>query len=277
MGESSKTQTTTQNTSGGSNTTYAPWTQTLPQGLAGISFAQNVGNLTPAANPIAGFTPDQLQGMDYARTYANNQFGGGKPDYMTGTSYQEYMNPWLQDVGRTTVEGLRREHTNNMSRADARAANTTAFGGSGATLERAQLARGMNEATASTLASIMARGHDTATTNAMNARRVNASLDDALSGRQQSAIQGLLGVGGMQQALAQRSLDLPYDSLARIAQFLPGIYDQRSNYWSSAEGTSPDNSPGLFQQLLGGGLTLAGLGTSGGGTVGGDWLSKLLG
>lgn len=277
MGQSSGTQTTTQSTTGGSSSTYAPWTQTFPQGLAGIAFGQNAGHLTPAANPIAGFTPDQLQGMDYARRFAMDQFDGGGADRMTGESYKEFMNPYLDTVGRTAVDGMRREHENNLARSGARAANTVAFGGSGAALDRAQMARGMNEAVPQVLSQIMAGGFDRATDAAMRSRQLNESMDAARSGRQMSAIQGLLGSGGLQQDLAQRSLDLPYESLMRIAQFLPGIYDQSSSYWSSQDATSPDNSPGLFQQLLGGGLTLAGLGTSGGGTVGGDWLSKLLG
>jgi hypothetical protein len=272
-----KTQTTTQSTEGGSTTNYAPWIGPSQQGLAGIALMQNMHNLTPQQHSIAGFTPDQLQGMDYTRQFAAEQFGGGSPNYMTGDSFKEYMNPFLDTVGKTAVDGMRREHENNLARSGVKAANGVAFGGSGAALERAQLARGMNEAVPAVLGNIMSQGFDRATNAAMSARTLNDNLDQSRSGRQMSAIQGLLGAGGLQQGLAQKSLDLPYESLKRIAAFVPGVYDQNQSYWSSGNSTQPDNSPGMLQQLLGGGLTLAGMKSDGGGTLGGNFLSKLLG
>ena len=133
----------------------------------------------------------------------------------------------------------------------------------------------MNEQVPQVLAGILGSGFDRATNAAMQARQLNTSMDNSAANRQMSAIQGLLGTGGMQQGLAQRSLDLPHEALQRIAAFVPGGQD--TNYWSSTEGSQPDNSPGFIQQLLGGGLTLAGMGTGGGSTIGGDLLKKLLG
>jgi hypothetical protein len=272
-----KTQTTTQSTEGGSSTNYAPWISPSQQGLAGIALAQNMHNLTPQQQAIAGFTPDQLQGMDYTRRFAADQFGSGSPNYMTGDSFKEYMNPYLDTVGRTAVDGMRREHENNLARSGVKAANGVAFGGSGAALERAQMARGMNEAVPQVLGNIMSQGFDRATNAAMSARTLNDNLDQSRSGRQMSAIQGLLGAGGLQQGLAQKSLDLPYESLKRIAAFVPGVYDQNQSYWSSGNSTQPDNSPGMFQQLLGLGGTILTGDAKGGGTVGGNLLSKLIG
>lgn len=85
--------------------------------------------------------------------------------------------------------------------------------------------------------------------------------------RQQGAAAGLRSVGGEQQQDMQSILNMPYDALARIFQYVPQVYDQRS------VGTQPDNSPSLFQQLLGAGLTIGGMPASGGGTLLGNWFS----
>jgi len=84
--------------------------------------------------------------------------------------------------------------------------------------------------------------------------------------RQMQLINALLGTGAFQQNDMQDQLNAPYDALARLFQYVPQIYE------STTTGTQPDNSPSLFQQLMGAGLAIGGMGTKGGGSVLGDWL-----
>lgn len=84
--------------------------------------------------------------------------------------------------------------------------------------------------------------------------------------RQMTLINALLGTGASQQNDMQDQLNAPYEALARLFQFVPQQYDV------TQVGTQPDNSPSLFQQLLGAGLAIGGMGTKGGGSVLGDWL-----
>lgn len=73
--------------------------------------------------------------------------------------------------------------------------------------------------------------------------------------RQQQALQTLLALGNQQQGLAQNVLNLPYSTLAQLAQITPNQYPTTTN----TVGTAPNTAPGIGQQLLGAGLTIAGM------------------
>ncbi|MBI1620367.1 hypothetical protein [Aquamicrobium zhengzhouense] len=298
----SKSQTTTQNASnvsaGGGTSSYAPWTQNMQTAIGQMALAQNAGNLGPRDSAIAGFTPDQLKAFDMARGTAA-QFGAGNSGSDTFSAllgqsrigpddWKEHMNPYLDSVGRDAVNNMRREHENAQAGLSARYAARGGLGGSGEGFARARMTRGLNEAVPGVIANIMSGGYDRAqgiaAQNAQNALAAAGLHDRHMSSEfdRQGAAAGLLGqAGAAQQALAQRSLDLPHEALQRIASYVPQVYDNSQSSWSMGNenktGTQPDNSPSLFQQLLGGGLAVAGLPAAGGGSVGGNWLSGLLG
>lgn len=100
-----------------------------------------------------------------------------------------------------------------------------------------------------------------------------ATTDNALANdyqaRQLRALQSLLGIGGAQQQTAQSAINLPMDWLKVLGSITPGNTGQTSTT------TSPSNAPSTLQQILGGGLSLLGLGTGGGSTLGGSLLSGI--
>ena len=85
--------------------------------------------------------------------------------------------------------------------------------------------------------------------------------------RGRSVISDLLSTGAFQQNDMQDQLNAPYEALARLFQYVPQQYE------STTTGTQPDNSPSLFQQLIGAGLSVAGMPTAGGGSLAGSWFS----
>lgn len=304
---STQTSTMTQNTAGGSS--YAPWITDAQKGLAGLGFGLNANFLQPTQQGIAGFNPDQQKGFDMLRGTAlqygtDNASGlvGGLADRSQATAAQlapneiaPFINPFLDQVGRRTLDGMRREYRNADAMLAARDANTAAFGGSGGAIARGQAARGYNTAVGDTISGLMAQGYDRAmapamsnaqmrqqanmanASNAINAATAASNIMTADQGRQLSAIGGLLSGGQAQQDLVQRQLDLPHQALQRLAALIPGVYDVNTWQTTDRTDTTPDNSPSPFSQLLGLGSSILGGKTADGGTVAGSIFSKLLG
>lgn len=98
----------------------------------------------------------------------------------------------------------------------------------------------------------------------------NSFANDAQA-RQLGALRSLLGVGALQQGTTQQALNQPLDWLKVLGQITPG----NTGSSGTTVTTSPSNAPSMGQQLLGGGLSLLGLGTGGGATLGGSLLSGL--
>lgn len=299
------TQTTTMNQTSG--TSYAPWIGQLQQALGGTALGLTQNFLGNASNyGIAGFVPDQEKGLDMLRGSVL-QYGssGGTPSYsdmmqdgrmnaaqLGANDYQQFMNPYIQSVIDPTLQNLQRQKANTAAEIDARSAAAGAYGGSRGALQRAQLDRSMGETTAQLVPALLSAGYDRATglasqnvdrqqqanqqnaNNALSAYGLGSQLQTADLNRQLAAIGALLAGGQTQQGLAQQSLDLPFTMLARLASVVPGVYDSTS--YVNQNSTEPDNSPSLFQQLLGAGTTVLGAGTGGGNTVAGTLLGKLL-
>lgn len=97
-----------------------------------------------------------------------------------------------------------------------------------------------------------------------------AGIDQALKSgdfsRQLQAIQALLGVGNAQQQYYQGSLDTPLKYLQALAATTP------QQYGSTTIGTQPNTAPSPLQTILGGGLSILGMGTGGGSTLLGNLL-----
>lgn len=265
----------------GKNDTISTTQKTqFPQWYEAAATANTLPFAQPQKNMVAGLTEDQLMAGNLARQGARNAYSGtdyasqilGAGAPISGNDAMKLANPYLQSIGRDTIDAMRRERDNTDAQIGARNANSIAFGGSGAALERAQLNRGYGENVGSTINSLLGQGYDRGMQLAEgNANRgmtaaigANTAANDTQN-RQRYALQDLLGFGNMAQTQAQKQLDIPYTALQRYASLVPG----------SQVTTEPDNSPGWLQQILGVGLTLAGMPTAGGGSAGGNWLSGL--
>jgi len=278
------------------STTSTTQSVQFPDWFSAAATANTLPFMQPQKNMTAGLTEDQLRAGNLARQGARTAYSGN--DYasriadagqgyqaakVTGQDAVELMNPYLDSVGRDTLNALRREHGNTAAEIGARTASGVAFGGSGGAIERAQLNRSHGEQVGSTISNLLSSGYDRgaqlASENAQmenNARQFNSSQNlAALLGantaandtqsRQRYAMQDLLGYGNMVQGQAQRVLDQPYTAMQRYAGLMPG----------AQVNTQPNNSPGFLQQLLGVGLSVAGMPITGGGSLAGNFLGGL--
>jgi hypothetical protein len=278
----------------------------MQQGLGALGLGLTQNFLTDApTSAVAGFTPDQNKGYDMLRgsalqygqssgtpTYADMMKGGTMNAAQLGANdYQQFMNPYMQSVIDPTLANMRREKNISNAEIGARAAAGGSFGGSREALQRGQLDRGYGETVAQLVPSLLSSAYNSAqglasqnvdrqqqanATNAGNALQaygLQNTLQNSDLQRQLSAISALLGGGQQQQALAQKSLDVPFDKATWLASLIPGVYDATSYMTQNTKGTQPNNSPSTGQSLLGLGATLLGSPTSGGGSI----LSSILG
>lgn len=251
---------------------------------------------------VQGFAPDQLQGFDQVRRYAQagiapNQFAQDVTAAETGfdpfqgptsipeLDLTEYLNPFTDLVASRVEDEMRRYGQIEDQQADARAAAAGAFGGDRAGLARAELSRNRDTTLGNTLAQLYRGGYDTATqlaTGDLN-RRMQAGLSSA--GLRLGAAQQLAGLGQQEQALGlqgaaalenigqqyqtlgQRSLDTGYQDFLEQRNW---PY-QNVNFLNSVVNGSPLGREGTSTSVapqpsaLG---QIAGLGLAGAGLVG---------
>jgi hypothetical protein len=287
------TQTTTEQ----SQTSYPQWTQDAQQKTytTGGSMLENF--LRNPQYSVAGFNTDQMKGMDLARDSARQVYTapqinvpGSAPmtasaAQVTPGAIQAGINPYLDSVGKSTLDNMRREYQNSDAMLAAKYAAGGGLGGSGEAIARGQAARGYNENVASTIAQLQSAGYDKATalalanaqmqqqtnlTNAttgndfaLKAPQVQDTLRTTELARQQAAQQALMQGGGLQQQFGQKTLDVPWTMLERLL----GITPRQTN--SQTYGTKETEGGGtsMFQSLLGAGTTLLGAKTAGGGSI----------
>jgi hypothetical protein len=232
-----------------------------------------------------------LKGMDLARGTAQDVFTAprlqapGNPNLTAstvgGSQVMAGMNPFLESVGNTTLDAMRREYGNADAGLASKYAAAGAMGGSGEAIARGQAARGYGQNVAATIAQLQAAGYDQAQALALaNAQMENqmrgtaadyglkaTQVDDALRNtqlaREQAAAQGLTQNGLMQQAQNQQVLDVPWTALERLF----GITPKQMNSQTYSQKESPDNSTSPLQSILGFGSTILGAKTAGGGSI----------
>jgi hypothetical protein len=234
-------------------------------------------------------------------------FKAGQAAQLGAGEYKDFMNPYVNDVVMATNANLRRQNDEAQAQIGGRMAAAGAFGGSREAVMRGQQNRAHGDQVATTTAQLMSQGYDkaqalalanaqmrqqtgmqnTAIENQMtvgnadratDARKFNAATMPQVYGSLQSqdqanqlrALQALLGTGNQQQAFGQSVVDLPWTMLDRLKGITPS--DNSLNQQTTK--TSPDNSPSPLQQLLGGALTIGGMGVSGGGTLLGNLFKK---
>ncbi|ALN73525.1 hypothetical protein [Aureimonas sp. AU20] len=326
FGGGNKTQQTTQTTE------YPAWISGAQQTASNAGSAMATPFLQVPKYGVAGFNPDQMKGFDLARDMAQTAFTStpvrrpaANPATATASNasvtnataaqvnpgdVQAAFNPFVSGVITPTLERMTREKNASAAEIGARAAASGSFGGSREAVQRALLDRSHIESVGSTVAQLMAQGHDQATATALaNAQMrqqtalTNAGAANETSQFNANAANGVsqfnagatnsynLQAPGVEDSLASSEQQRRMNALAQLLgvgsqqqaltqtgidlpwttlQRLLGVTPQV--YGSTQTGVAPDNSPSGFQQLLGAGVSLLGTATGGGGTL----LSSLL-
>jgi hypothetical protein len=275
--------------SGGTQTTtsreqqaYAPYIQDAQQDAMGIGFNMNKNFMQAPGFAVAGMNPDQMRAIDQARLTMLQGNSGERPSVMGmgqaqthqlgGKDFQEFMNPYLDSVGKSTLGAMNKEYLNTDANLAAKYAGMGSFGGSGAAIARGQAARGHNEASGAAVNQMMSQGYDRGNALAMsnvgmrndmarfnagqelNAAQMESGLMDADIRRQIGTQENLMNRGNQQQLFAQTAIDVPMRALERYAALIPQVYNSNT----AGEKTSPDNSPNPLMQILGMGAQMAG-------------------
>ena len=225
---------TTQTTKENSNTTqqqqsYSP---TYVQDAAKNLVATGTGMTAPFLQipnfGIAGFTPDQMAGFDFARNIAQQRgentykwFQGAR-DYVGDATYKPYeasqvtgedatalMNPFTSAVIDATRNTINRDWRDRDAALAASGA-ASAVRGSGSALMRGQAARGANETLATTTAQLQSQAYDRAMQiAAQNAQmRQQADQSNAAAAAASEDTRRARGMQGLQMGSALESEDL---------------------------------------------------------------------
>jgi hypothetical protein len=184
---------------------------------------------------VAGFTPDQLTGMQTARDVAasGGQLAQLTPDLvrrgvaateglatrLPDTDIQAYMNPYVEGVLDPMLRDIAERSAAERLRLGQQSARTGSFGGSRQAIAESELERG----TQRTMAEEAAKQRAAAYTQAVNEFRRDqaaipglyaAALGQLGTGQEQigrrltGEVAPMLQIGGMQQALEQANLDV---------------------------------------------------------------------
>jgi hypothetical protein len=225
---------------------------------------QQVSDFTNLQNEA--FTRTQ-QGLGKFQPYLNSatqQLLGSTAAYDPTTAYKQYMNPYQDEV----ISGIERQFDKMESQANLSAAQSGAFGGSRQGIQTAELGQ--------------QRAQAVGQAQAQNYQQAQQQAQDQFSNqmqRQQTAAQGLAGLGTQQQALQQgdiasamsagsvqqqrlqqvsdaqyrQNLQQLYEPYQRLG-FVSDIYQgMPSSGMSTTMGTSPMTNP--LAQAVGTGIT----------------------
>lgn len=214
---------------------------------------------------------------------------GFSPEQMDPSRAQDFFSPFQDEVVSGLQSDFDRQRQQALTRAAQDATAQGAFGGSRSGILQAQALRDVNQDEASTLAQVRNRGFQNAQGLAAQEHQLMQNLgfgsaEAAQRGRLQEAGLGLQQAGqqfGMGEQLRQIQQQRRQEPLFRQRQAL-----QMANMGmgpilgqtTRGRTTTKESGGGLFGNLLGAGLTAAGLFTGGGplaGAAGG--LSGLLG
>ena len=225
---------------------------------------QQVSDFTNLQNEA--FTRTQ-QGLGKFQPYLNSatqQLLGSTAAYDPTTAYKQYMNPYQDEV----ISGIERQFDKMESQANLSAAQSGAFGGSRQGIQTAELGQ--------------QRAQAVGQAQAQNYQQAQQQAQDQFSNqmqRQQTAAQGLAGLGTQQQALQQgdiasamsagsvqqqqaqqisdaqyrqqlQQLYEPYQRLGFVSDIYQGM---PSSGMSTTMGTSPMTNP--LAQAVGTGIT----------------------
>jgi len=255
-------------------------------------FAQQVANqpYQPyTGQTVAGFSPDQLSAMDYARSNVGayqpvydasiqmaNQAGNASPEQMQ-SAVNSYMNPYLDQVESNALRNLQGATQLAVNRIGDQAAAAKAFGGSRQGIaEGVTIAEGTKQA-GDLSANLRAAGFDKAMGqyNTDQARRLSAAQTMAgVADQGNASLSGdamrMLALGQMQQEQEQKYLDDTYSRFMEARDYPK----EQLNILLAALGMSPYGRTQTTTSSGGGGTDFGGiLGGAGSFALG---MSKLL-
>ena len=246
------------------------------QQLAGLSEGQQAA-IASALSGVGAFQPFLQQGS----AAVGQGITGAQGASFDPTSYQQFMNPFTEDVIARTQQDIAEKGAQQQLQAQASAAGQGAFGGSRQAILQGQIAADTMDQQARTGAQLRSAGFQQAQNLAQ--QQANQALRQAqLTGQlgvsqaglgqlgQQLGVQDintLLGIGGLQQQFGQRELDvaranelarqaLPFQQVGFMSDIFRGVPALQQ---TTATTTRPGPSRG--SQLLG--LGIAGLGAIG--------------
>ena len=260
------------------------------QQLAGLSEGQQQA-ISRAMSGVGSFQPFLQQGAE-AVGQGIGQLGTAQQRVAAAgidpTSYQEFMNPFMEDVIATTQQDIADKGAQQQLQAQARAAGQGAFGGSRQAVLQGQIAADVMDQQARTGAQLRSAGFQQAQNLAQQAAQqqlrqaqLTGQLGQTVAGLgvqtaglgqlgQQMGVQDvntLLGIGGLQQQQGQRELDiaranqlaqqaLPFQRIGFMSDIFRGVPALQQTYSTT---TTPP--PSRTSQMLG--LGIAGLGAAG--------------
>ena len=246
------------------------------QQLAGLSEAQQRA-ITEALGGIGDFAPFLQRGDAAVR----QGIAGAQGADFTPTSYEQFMDPFTEDVIRATEADIARQGAMQQNQLGAGAVGAGAFGGSRQGIAQGEIARNVQDQMARTTSQLRSQGFTQAQNLAQQAARqqlAQAQLGGQLGvsqaglgqlGQQMGTqdINTLLGIGGLQQQQAQKEFDvarantlaeqaLPFQRIGFMSDIFRGVPALQQ---TTSRITTPPPSRG--SQLLG--LGIAGLGAVG--------------
>ena len=246
------------------------------QQLADLSPAQQQA-ISSAMSGIGGFQPYLQQGGDAIQ----QGIAGAQSASFTPTSYQEFMDPYTEDVIATTQADIARQGAIQQNQLGAGAVGAGAFGGSRQGIAQGEIARNVMDQQARTGAQLRSQGFAQAQQSAQQAAQqqlrqaqLGGQLGVSQAGLgqlgQQMGVQDintLLGIGGLQQGQTQKGLDiaranelaqqsLPYQQVGFMSDIFRGVPSLQQTY-----STTTQPGPSTTSQVLG--LAQAGIGAYG--------------
>jgi hypothetical protein len=233
---------------------------------------------------VAGMTPLQQQAIQLGSGIGAYQpmMEAGAQTLQQGVTqlgpqgYQQYQNPFLDDVLGQSLQDLQRQADMERQRIGAAAIQSGAFGGSRQAVAEQELQRNVADKFATQSAQLRSQAFESAQDRAQQAGELfgKLGLQQATLGESAQAAQGrdvsmLSQLGGMEQQQqqaeleAQRATNLerqfePYQRIGFMSDIFRGVPSTTSTLTST---TSP--SPSTLSQVAGLGLGIAGLQQSG--------------
>jgi hypothetical protein len=247
-----------------------------PAQLADLSEAQQQA-ITAGMEGVGAYAPFLQQGQ--AAIEGGIATAGGAP--VTGTSYQQFMDPYLEDVVQQQYADIAEQGAVQQNQLGASAVGAGAFGGSRQAVAQGQIAGDVLEQQARTGSQLRTAGFAQAQQLAqqqaqqkLQQAQLQGALGQGIAGLgqlgQQMAgqdINTLLGLGGLQQQQTQQGLNLaqqnalaqqqlPFQQVGFLSDIFQGVPALQSTY-----STTQTPGPSSTSQLLG--LGIAGLGAAG--------------
>ncbi len=247
-----------------------------PAQLADLDTLQQKA-ITAGDKGVGSYVPFLQQGQ--AAIEGGIATAGGAP--VTGTSYQQFMDPYLEDVVQQQYADIAEQGAVQQNQLGASAVGAGAFGGSRQAVAQGQIAGDVLEQQARTGSQLRTAGFAQAQQLAqqqaqqkLQQAQLQGALGQGIAGLgqlgQQMAgqdINTLLGLGGLQQQQTQQGLNLaqqnalaqqqlPFQQVGFLSDIFQGVPALQSTY-----STTQTPGPSATSQLLG--LGIAGLGAAG--------------